>query len=130
MIETNTSLRNDEVEASNKQNDTQSEDGFGIEMPKRLGLIILVLVFGVFGVWSAVAPLDSAAHAGGEVTVRSYTKVVQHLEGGIVGEILVQDGDSVKMGDPLLILDNTQAQSDLEIAKSQFGVLKAREARR
>lgn len=129
MIETNSSSNNDQMETPNSQNDTQPEDGFGIEMPKRLGLIILVLVFGVFGVWSAVAPLDSAAHAGGEVTVRSYTKVVQHLEGGIVGEILVQDGHSVKMGDPLLILDNTRAQSDLEIAKSQFVVLKAREAR-
>ena len=103
--------------------------GFGIELPKRIGLTILFLVFGVFGVWAAVAPLDSAAHASGQVTVKSYTKVVQHLEGGIVGEILVQDGDAVALGDPLLILDNTQARADLEIVNGQFMAFKAREAR-
>jgi epimerase transport system membrane fusion protein len=103
--------------------------GFGIETPKRVGLTALVLVFGVFGVWAAVAPLDSASHAGGEVTVRSYTKVIQHLEGGIVDQILVQDGYIVNQGDPLLIMDSTQARADLEIANSQFVALKAREAR-
>ena len=110
-------------------NKESTHKGVGIEMPKRLGLFVFFLVFGVFGVWAAIAPLDSAARAAGEVTVKSYTKVVQHLEGGIVSEILVQDGDPVVQGEPLLILDNTQANADLEIASGQFIALKAREAR-
>jgi len=98
-------------------------------IPKRVGLIILFLVFGVFGFWAAYAPINAAAHASGVVTVESYKKIIQHLEGGIVGEILVRNGDVVKAGDPLLVLDNTQSLAQLEIAKARFVALKAREAR-
>lgn len=100
-----------------------------METPKRVGILIFFLVFGVFGFWAAFAPLDASARAAGIVTVESYKKVIQHLEGGIVGEILVRNGDAVKAGDPLLVLDNTQSQAQLEIANTQFVALKAREAR-
>lgn len=100
-----------------------------MENPKRVGLIIFFLVFGVFGFWATFAPLDGAARASGVVTVESYTKVVQHLEGGIVGEILVRNGDVVKAGDPLLLLDNTQSLAQLGIANAQYVALKSREAR-
>lgn len=100
-----------------------------IAYPKRIGLTLFVLVFGFFGLWAAIAPLSGAAHAAGTVSVRTYKKVVQHLEGGIVNDILVQDGDSVNTGDPLLIMDNTQPQAQLEIVTSQFIALKTREAR-
>lgn len=100
-----------------------------MEIPKRVGLIIFFLVFGVFGSWAGFAPLDSAARATGVVTVESYKKVIQHLEGGIVGQILVRNGDVVRAGDPLLVLDNTQSLAQLEIAKARFVALKAREAR-
>lgn len=100
-----------------------------MEVPKRIGLLLFFLVFGVFGLWSALAPLDGAAQAVGTVNVRSYKKVVQHLEGGIVEEILVEDGDTVNTGDPLLILDDTQPLAQLEIANSQYVALRARESR-
>jgi len=100
-----------------------------MEGSKRIGLILFFLVFGVFGTWSALAPLDGNAAASGRVTVRSYSKVVQHLEGGIISDIQVQDGDSVRKGDALLVIDNTQSMAQLEIASSQFVSLKAREAR-
>ena len=100
-----------------------------IETPRRVGLFIFFLVFGVFGFWAGFAPLDGAARASGVVTVESYTKVIQHLEGGIVGEILVRNGDVVAAGDPLLVLDNTQPLAQLEIARTQFVALKSREAR-
>jgi len=100
-----------------------------MDSPKRAGLVLLFLVFGVFGVWATVAPLDSAAHAPGNVTVRSYKKIIQHLEGGIVSEILVQNGDHVRTGDPLLILDNTQQLAQLEIVNAQFVADKALESR-
>lgn len=101
----------------------------GIDKPKRIGLLIFFLVFGVFGIWSAVAPLDGAAHAPGTVIVSLNKQLVQHLEGGIVREIRARNGDSVNAGDPLLILDNTQSLAQLEIANAQFVALRAQEAR-
>lgn len=97
--------------------------------PRRIGMLIFILVFGVFGMWAALAPLDSSAHGAGSVTVRSYKKVIQHLEGGIVADIVVRDGDRVQAGDPLLILDETQPLAQLEIARSQSIALRVREAR-
>ncbi|MGB4247430.1 MAG: hypothetical protein WBJ75_06875, partial [Pseudohongiellaceae bacterium] len=46
----------------------------GIEAPRRAGMIIAFLVFGVFGLWAVLAPIEGAAHAPGSVTVRSYKK--------------------------------------------------------
>ena len=100
-----------------------------MEGPRRVGLSLLFLVFGVFGFWSAVAPLDGAAFAPGVVTVKSFKKIVQHLEGGMVAEILVRDGDFVTAGQPLLILDDTQPKASLEIVNSQYLALKMRESR-
>ena len=105
------------------------DDLSSMEAPKQFGLILLVVVFGVFGLWAAIAPLDGAAFALGTVTVKSYKKVVQHLEGGIVADILAQDGDPVESGEPLLISDDTQPKTSLEIVNSQFIALKMKEAR-
>jgi len=102
---------------------------FSFEVPKKIGLTIFFLIFGVFGFWSVLAPLDGAAFAPGTVTVKSYKKIVQHLEGGIVSEILVSDGDLVEVGQPLLVLDQTQSRASLEIINGQYTALKMREAR-
>lgn len=117
-------LKNSSVD---KTDDLQSLSS--MEGPRKIGLYIFFLIFGLFGLWSAFAPLDGAAFAPGTVTVKSYNKVVQHLEGGIVAEILVQDGDVVEAGQPLLELDDTQARTSLEIINSQYVALKMREAR-
>jgi epimerase transport system membrane fusion protein len=111
--------------------DQPADDGITTSMdrPRRIGLGIFLLIFGVFGVWAATAPIDSAAVAPGVVTVESYSKVVQHLEGGIISEILVRNGDKVEAGRPLLRLDSTQSLAQLEMANAQFVALKAREAR-
>lgn len=96
---------------------------------RRFGLLVVFLTFGVFGSWAAFAPLDSAALAPGVVTVQSYRKTVQHLEGGIVKELLVHDGDQVSAGDPLLILDDTQIKAEFEMIKGQLIAMQAAEAR-
>ncbi|MDX9874763.1 MAG: HlyD family type I secretion periplasmic adaptor subunit [Spongiibacteraceae bacterium] len=96
---------------------------------RRIGYTILILVFGVFGGWAALAPLDSAALAPGVVTVKSYRKTVDHLEGGIVREIHVRDGDQVRAGDVLLVLDPTQVAAELEAVRSQLAAYEALEAR-
>ncbi|WP_240350529.1 HlyD family type I secretion periplasmic adaptor subunit [Pseudomonas viridiflava] len=87
---------------------------------RRIGYLILLVTFGLFGGWATFAPLGSAALAPGVVTVKSYRKTVQHLEGGIVRELRVHDGDQVKAGDVLLVLDNTQARSEMEMMRSQL----------
>ena len=97
--------------------------------PKNIGLLIFFLVFGVFGVWASVAPIEGAAHGPGSVTVRSNRQLVQHLEGGIVKEIVARNGDRVRAGDALLILDDTQPLAQLEITNLQYLALRAMEAR-
>jgi epimerase transport system membrane fusion protein len=101
----------------------------GIEAPLRVGLTIAFLVFGVFGLWSVLAPIESSAHAQGFVTPRSFKKPIQHLEGGIVKEVLVQNGDVVEANDVLLIMDATRPQSELGIINGQMLSLLAMEAR-
>lgn len=93
------------------------------------GYVTIALAFGVFGSWAATAPLASGAVASGTVSVYSSRKVVQHLEGGIVSEILVREGDMVEMGDELLRLNRTQAQSNAAVLRSRYDLLRATEAR-
>ena len=100
-----------------------------MEIPRRVGLTVFILVFVVFGGWAAIAPLDGAALAPGQVTVKTYKQAVQHLEGGLVGSILAQNGDVVEAGEALLEMDDTQPLAQLEIANSQLVALQAREAR-
>jgi len=94
-----------------------------------VGSLIVVLVFLVFGVWSASAPLDSAALAQGMVKVEGNRKQVQHYEGGIVETILVQEGQAVSQGDLLMRLDDTQARAERQILTGQLLAAKAEEAR-
>ena len=96
---------------------------------RRLGFGIIFVVFGLFGGWAAFAPLDSAANAPGVVTVQTYRKTIQHLEGGIVKELLVHDGDTVKKDDPLIVLDDSQVRAEYEMNRSQLVAAKATEAR-
>lgn len=106
-----------------------SRDITSMEGPKRIGLYLLFLIFIVFGGWAIIAPLDGAAFAPGTVTVKSYKKIVQHLEGGIVSDILARDGDLVEEGQPLLLIDSTQLRASLEIANTEYASLRAKEAR-
>ena len=95
----------------------------------RIGFAAIALVFGGFGVWAALAPLDRAAVAQGQVAVESNNKPVQHLEGGIVREILVRDAQQVKEGDVLLRLQPTNAQANLDLLRKQIDANLAQEAR-
>lgn len=94
-----------------------------------IGLMVLLSTLGVFGAWAYLAPIDGAALAPGFVAVKSHKKTVQHLDGGIVSQLLVKDGDIVKQGDLLLTLDGTENKAQLEIARSQFITLSAQVAR-
>ncbi|HZH51560.1 MAG TPA: HlyD family type I secretion periplasmic adaptor subunit [Microvirga sp.] len=95
-----------------------------------VGAFALIGVFVIgFGVWAVHAPLESAAIAGGAIEAESSRKVIQHLEGGIVGRILVKDGDEVVAGQPLIRLDDTKARAGLQVLQGQLWDAQAREAR-
>lgn len=96
---------------------------------RRLGYLIVILVFVFFGGWSLLAPLGSAALAPGSVTVEGYRKTVQHLEGGIVKAIHVRDGDTISKGQVLIELDDTSSRAQLETLRGQLFSALAREAR-
>jgi len=96
---------------------------------RRMGYLILFFTLGIFGIWSAFAPLDSSSLATGIVTVKSHKKTVQHLEGGIVKKLWVKDGDKVKAGDKLITLDDTQFKAQVEILQGQYIVRSALSAR-
>ncbi len=94
-----------------------------------VGVGVIFLTFGVFGVWASLAHLTSAALAPGVIAVDTNWRTIQHLEGGIVAEILVREGDFVKEGDVLLRLDPTRSDASLSILDSQLVLAKATEAR-
>lgn len=96
---------------------------------RRIGYLIVFVMFGLFGSWAMLAPLDSAALAQGVVTVQTYRKTVQHYEGGIVKELLARDGDMVKANQPLIVLDDTQIRAEMDIVLSQLITAQAAEAR-
>ena len=98
-------------------------------LQSRAGVVIFILLFGFGGIWAATAPINGAAIAPGVVIVRSYSKTVQHLEGGIINDIFVENGARVEQGQPILEIDNTQPLAQLEIANSRFAALRALETR-
>ncbi len=93
------------------------------------GLVAVLLLFGGLGVWSVLAPLDSAAIGSGLVIVENYRKPIAHLEGGIVREVNVKEGQHVHKGEVLLTLEDVQPRSQLEQVQGQWLLSLAHEAR-
>jgi HlyD family secretion protein len=91
-------------------------------------LLVICFVLSL-GIWSAFAPLESAAIASGVVESESSRKTIQHLEGGIVREILVSDGDAVRTGQILIALDDTKVRAEVQSLQGQLWDATAREAR-
>ncbi len=94
-----------------------------------IGLTIIAVTFGVFGLWAALAPLSSAVVAPGVLAVESNRQTVQHLEGGIVRKIRVRDGDRVQAGQTLFELDRVQSEASFRITKNQLYTALARRDR-
>lgn len=76
-----------------------------------IGLVLMGAAFGGFGTWAATAPLAAAVISQGSFVATGQNKIVQHLEGGIIEEILVNEGDQVIEGQPLVHLDETAAEA-------------------
>lgn len=93
------------------------------------GVTTVVIAFGGFFGWAYSAELGSAAVAIGTVIVDSKRKTISHLEGGILDRLLVQEGDTVTVGQPLIRLDDTKSRSELRSLQSRRIGLMAKLAR-
>jgi len=93
------------------------------------GTLVCIGFFGAFAAWSVLAPLAEAAIAPGVIKVEGTRRTIQHLEGGIVRELLVRDGARVTAGEVLARLDAVQSDATLETQRAQRWALLAQDAR-
>lgn len=94
-----------------------------------VGWLIIALFFGGIGTWAVTAPLNGAVVANAVIKVDGNRKSVQHLDGGIVKELHVREGERVRAGDLLIVLDETQARAEYEVLTQEYAVLRATEIR-
>jgi HlyD family type I secretion membrane fusion protein len=95
----------------------------------RAGVVAVALLVLAVSAWTMLAPIGGAAIAPGVVKVDMNRKTIQHQEGGIVGEILVRDGDKVKAGQPLLVLKDVRVDASNELVQTQLDAELAKAAR-
>lgn len=99
--------------------------------PAIIKATMMTISFAIIGftAWSAFTNINEVARTPGEIVPSGYHQLVQHLEGGIVDEIYVSEGQIVKKGDPLLMLDGEGAKQDLQRAESKQVSLNLQEER-
>ncbi|SDI91201.1 HlyD family type I secretion periplasmic adaptor subunit [Salipiger marinus] len=102
---------------------------FSVTLPALAGGLALVALVGGFGAWAASARIDGAVIAPGRIVVDRNRQAVQHLDGGMVAEVLVKEGDRIEAGALLVRLDPTLALSELAITESRLYELMARRGR-
>jgi HlyD family secretion protein len=100
-----------------------------IRMNLLVGATAAITLFGGIGGWAASTDFAGAVLAQGEVVVESHLKEVQHPKGGVVGELLVRDGQRVRAGEIVVRLDATVTRADLAVVTHQIDELTARQAR-
>ena len=94
-----------------------------------LGLLALVVLVGGFGTWSVTAQIRGAVIASGQIEVDRNRQIIQHPDGGIVAEIIVDEGDLVAAGDLLIRLDSSELASELAVVEGQLFEIMARRGR-
>ncbi|CAK8163315.1 Membrane fusion protein (MFP) family protein [Candidatus Xenohaliotis californiensis] len=96
-----------------------------IKVPVIFGLTIIFIFFGIFGLWAAMAPIESFVKAQGNITHESHSQMIQHLEGGVIEKIYVNEGDSVHTGDMLISLKSPNARANDATLREQINALEA-----
>lgn len=102
---------------------------YSAALPLTVGFLAVALLIGGVGLWSVRTQIAGAVIASGMIVVESNRQVVQHAEGGTVGEIRVRDGDTVAAGDLLIRLDDTILASEMTVIDTQLIEIRARRAR-
>ena len=93
------------------------------------GYLFMLLSLGGFGLWASTAPLAGATIAAGYVAAAGQNVMIQHLEGGIIKQVHAREGDRVEAGQPLLTLDSTIAEAQLNRMLKQLAALRAKSMR-
>ncbi len=106
-----------------------SENAYSARKPVLFGLFGLLLLLGGFGTWAVMSNIAGAIIATGRIEVDRNRQVVQHPDGGVVADILVDEGDTVDKGAILIRLDSNLLKSELTIAEGQLFELMARRGR-
>jgi HlyD family type I secretion membrane fusion protein len=104
-------------------------DAGNLRYLKRRLLFPVVIVVSLVGLWSAIAPLDGAVVAPAQIKVDLNRKTVQHQEGGIVRELLVRDGQTVRAGEPLVVIGDLRGTAELNLLGDQVREERVRMAR-
>ena len=106
-----------------------AEAAWSARRPVVLGFLGLLILVGGFGTWAVQATIAGAIIASGRLEVDRNRQVVQHIDGGVVAEILVDEGDTVDEGQTLIRLDSSLLRSELLITEGQLFELMARRGR-
>jgi protease secretion system membrane fusion protein len=110
-----------DVESVDLQTDTRA--------PARLGFWVLIVGFGLFLAWASWAPLDEGVVAPATVSVEMRRKTIQHLQGGVIKEVSVGEGQRVKSGDTLVVLDDATVRATFEAVRQNYLSQRALESR-
>ena len=94
-----------------------------------LGALVVMLLAGGFGGWAAYTEIAGATVASGQIEVDQNRQIVQHPEGGVISEILVDEGQTVVAGDILIRLDRTLLETEIAITEARLFEILARKAR-
>lgn len=97
--------------------------------PARWGFLVVVPFLLILGGWVSFAPLNSAAIASGEIVLNQGRKTIQHLEGGIVDEILVSEGQEIEKGQPILIIRDVAQRTRMNTLYDQLASTRALHSR-
>ncbi len=123
-VDTSRVFKREELERWHDTVDYSSDRGL------KLAKIVILLVFGFGGIWACTAPLGGAVIATGRVVAENHNRVIQHLEGGILSEVVVNEGQRVEDGQVLARLDGSRVTPQLKNAELQRAVLQVQLARR
>ncbi|MCJ8334962.1 MAG: HlyD family type I secretion periplasmic adaptor subunit [Epibacterium sp.] len=110
-------------------NQKKRDNSWSVRGSMIIGMLGMAILVGGFGAWATLSQIAGAVVASGSIEVDRDRQVVQHIDGGIVAEILVDEGDSVTAGQALLRLDDTRLSSELVITEGQLFELMARRGR-
>lgn len=100
-----------------------------LRWPTRIGRFLMLFFLIGFVGWGSLVPLAGGAIAPGVISPDGDRKTVQHLEGGIIGKLLVRDGDTVSVGQPIVILESVQAKAAYDLLMVQQSALMAMRSR-
>jgi protease secretion system membrane fusion protein len=99
------------------------EDLTNPNRPARIGLMVIALGLGGFLLWASLVPLAEGVPTSGLVSIDTKRRVVQHLQGGLIREVHVREGQLVKEGDLLMRLDDSAARANFEQARQNLAAL-------